>query len=446
MGSLPEPPPADRPAERLDRAIGPWTLGANAVNLSLGAGIFALPAAVAAILGPSAIAAYLVCAVAISLVLACFAELGSHADRSGGAVAYVEEAFGEAAGFTTWVVFSIAYCVASDAAVANVLVDAVSTSFPVLERGVPRAAALGVLFAGLAAVNVAGVRQGARLAVTTTVAKVAPLLVILVAGALVMNLDNLRWQQWPSLAMVGEASLLLFFTFSGAECALTPGGEVRDPARTIPRGMLGGVAVLALLYIGVQGVSQGVLGSDLVSHTGAPLAAVAERVFGRAGSGLIVLCTVLATLGLLSGDLLASPRAFLPMAYRGLLPRRLASVHPRFRTPHVAIVTYATLIWALALTGGFKPLAIMSSIALLVVYLAVCLATLKLRRERPAYQPGFRTPGGPVVPLLGAAIVCWLLLQSSPAEARAMILTLVVAVGYYAARRFRLGRMKAQDS
>ncbi len=127
------------PEQALVRAIGPWTLGANAVNLTVGAGIFALPAVVAAILGPAAVLAYLVCGALVLLVLACFAEVGSQVTRSGGAVAYIDEAFGPMAGFVAWVVFALAYCAASDAAIAHVLMDALATAVPALSGGAARA-------------------------------------------------------------------------------------------------------------------------------------------------------------------------------------------------------------------------------------------------------------------------------------------------------------------
>ena len=132
-------PTAQNEEQSLIRAIGPWTLGANAVNLTVGAGIFALPAVVAAILGPAAVVAYLVCGALVLLVLACFAEVGSQVTRSGGAVAYIDEAFGPMAGFIAWVVFGLAYCAASDAAIAHVLMDALATGVPALSGGVPRA-------------------------------------------------------------------------------------------------------------------------------------------------------------------------------------------------------------------------------------------------------------------------------------------------------------------
>lgn len=426
-------PPGQGPT--LDRAIGPWTLGANAVNLSLGGGIFALPAAVAAILGPAAILAYLVCGLAIALVLTCFVEIGSQVTRSGGAIAYIEDSFGPMAGFVAWVVYSLLFCVAADAAISLVCVDAIASVVPALGDSVARGITLVVLFGGLAAVNIVGVRQGARVAVMTTVAKLAPLLVVIAAGVLAMKWSELRWAEWPSAAHVGEASLLLFFAFSGAEATLTPSGEIRDPARTIPRGILGGTVALVAIYVLVQVVSQGVLGAELANNAEAPLGAVAGRLFGPVGWQLIVVCTALAIFGLLAGDMLASPRAVLPIAERGLLPRALARVHPRCHTPHMAIGMYAGIACVLALTGAFRPLAMFASVSLLLVYLVVCVAALKLRLTRSRPPGAFRAPGGPLVSLLGIATVCWLLVQSRFVEIVAVLAIAAIAIVYYRIRR-----------
>lgn len=424
----------------LDRAIGPWALGANAVNLTVGAGIFALPALVAALLGRAAVLAYIVCGALIMLVLACFAEVGSQVTRSGGAIAYIEEAFGPLAAFLAWVVFAVGFSAASDAAIAHVLVDALATSVPALSDGMPRVTTMIVLFAALAAVNIRGVRHGTRLAIATTFAKLIPLLVVIVLGLFAMQWDELAWVEWPSLSQVGSASLVLFFAFAGAESALTPSGEIRDPARTVPRGLLGAAVALILLYVALQLTAQGVLGDSLVTETDAPLAAVGERVAGAAGRSLILACTVLAVFGALAADMIGAPRAFLAAAESGMLPRQLTIVHARFRTPWVAIVAFASLTLILAISGGFRRLAVLSSVALLLVYLAVCLATLRLRVLRPPVRGAFRTPGGGVIPVLGAACVLWLLSNSTRAELGAMSVLLGVSALYYWTFRRMLAR------
>lgn len=426
----------DRPpaAGQLVRAIGPWGLSATAVNGAIGAGIFVLPGLVAAILGPAAIVAYLICGAALALVLTCFVEIGSFVQRSGGSVAYIEEAFGPMAGFLGWLVYS-GGIILSSAALGTVLVASAAVSlWPALAQGLPRAVALLLLFGALALVNIRGVRQGLRLAVTLTVAKLAPLLFVIVGGALAMHWQHLHWNGWPPMSNFGRAALLLFFAFQGSEDALTPSGEIRDPARTVPRAIFGATTALILIYASLQVVSQGVLGAALAHQPLEPLAAVARRVAGPGGGTLLRAGLAISILGLLSGRLLNAPRAFFRIAQDGMLPAALARVHPRFRTPDRAILTVAALMFLAAVTGEFRRLAVLSSVSFLTLYLGVCLAALRLRYTRPRQPGAFRAPGGPLVGVLGVVIVVWLLAHSTLAELAAMTGMLAVAAAYYAGR------------
>lgn len=428
-----EPDASDR---ELVRAIGPWALGANAVNLTIAAGIFALPAVIAAILGPAAVLAYVICGFLIILVLACFAEVGSQVTTSGGAIAYVEAAFGPLAGFLTWAVFAIGFSAAADAAIANVMVDSLGSIVPALAGGIARVVVLVLVFGGLALVNIRGVRQGTRVSVVTTIAKLLPLLLIVVLGVFLIDWRNLLWTGWPSSSELGAAALVLFFAFSGAEGALTPSGEIRDPARTVPRGMLGAAASIALLYIALQLTAQGILGSDLALHADAPLAAVADRIAGAAGRGIVLACIVIAVFGALAADMIGAPRGFLAVAEGGMLPRSLAALHPKYHTPWISIMAFAALALLMAITGAFRPLAVLSSMALLLVYLGVCLAALRLRYSRPPAPGAFRMPGGPTVALLAVATVIWLLAHSTAREAIAMGSLIAISIVYYGVRRY----------
>ncbi len=417
--------------QRLDRAIGPWSLGANAVNLTVGAGIFALPAVVAAILGPAAIVAYLFCAALIVLVLVCFVEVGSRTTRSGGAVAYVEDAFGPLAGFVTWVLLVILYEPAADPAIAAVVVGSLTGLVPALAGTATRVVLLAVLFGGLTAINVRGVREGVGLSVATTVAKLVPLVLLAVVGAFAIRPSNLAWHGVPSLGEFGTAALTLFFAFGGIETALTPSGEVRDPARTVPRGVFGAVVAVVVLYLALQVVSQGVLGAGLATQAETPLAATAGHVMGGFGRTMVLVGAVIAGFGAIAADFVCSPRAFLPVAERGLLPKALGAVHPRFRTPWVAIVVYGVIDFGLAVSGGFRALAMFAGIALLLVYLGVCLAALRMRYTRAAAPGSFRAPGGPAAAILGSIAVVWLLAHSGWHEASATAAVIAVAATYY---------------
>jgi amino acid transporter len=214
-----------------------------------------------------------------------------------------------------------------------------------------------------------------------------------------------------------------------------PSGEIRDPARTVPRGMLGAAAAIALLYIALQLTAQGVLGSDLTAYSDAPLLAVADRIAGAAGRGVVLACIVVAIFGALAADMLSAPRGFLAAAESGTLPLSLASLHPEFRTPWISILLFAALTLLVSISGAFRPLAVLSSMALLLVYLGVCLAALKLRYTRPRAPGAFRMPGGPVPALLASATVIWLLAHSTLREAIAMASFVALAILYYVLRR-----------
>ena len=433
------------PEAGLVRAIGPWALGANAINLTVGAGIFALPAVVAVILGPAAILAYLLCGALILLVLTCFAEVGSQVTRSGGSVAYIEEAFGPMAGFVAWVIFAIIWGAAGDAAIAHVLMDALATAVPPLAGGVPRTLGLVLLFSGLAAINIRGVKQGTQVSVITTVAKLIPLLLLIVVGVFAVQRANLGWSGWPSFEQLGAGTLVLFFAFGGMESALTPSGEIRDPARTVPRGILGAAGAVVLLYVALQLVSQGVLGNELTLGSQTPLADVAGRLAGTAGRGVVVACTAVAVFGSLAADMIGSPRAFLLAAENGMLPKSLSAIHPRFHTPWISIIVFAAVALALSLSGGFKLLAVLASMALLLIYLAVCMAALQFRYRRPAVSGSFRAPGGPIVALLASAVVVWVLSHSTPRETLGMAALIAASIVYYLIRRRTTRRSTLND-
>lgn len=427
------PPHRTEQDEGLVRAIGVRTLAANAINLTVASGIFVLPALVAGELGAAGLIAYLICGLAMFLVLLCYAEVGSRVSRSGGSYAYVEAAFGPYAGFLVGTLLWFGFGVPADAAIANVLYATLSAAFPAIGGAAARVLFFVVLMGGLALVNVRGVRQGARFAVTTTIVKMVPLLLLILVGLGSVRWENLVWSHAPSLKSLGDAALLLFFAFTGAEAALTPGGEIRDPARTVPRGILLGTAGVIAFYLGVHVVAQGILGaSQLAEQRDAPLAAAAAQVFGDGGRVLLLAGAALCMFGAIAGDMLATPRALFAVGRDGLLPAKLAAVHPRFRTPYVAIAAYAALICLFAITGAFRQLATLASAGILLVYLACCLATLQLRRrDVRVSSTAFRLPGGPLVPVLGCVVVVWLLSHSTRVEVYSLGLLLLAASAVY---------------
>ncbi len=393
---------------KLVRALGIWGLAAGIVNVTVGGGIFRLPSSVAGSLGTTAPVAYLVCALAMGLIVLCFAEAGSRVAMTGGPYAYVETAFGPFVGFLSGVLLWLLGTMAV-AAVSTVFADAVVSLAPALDGPLPRAAVLAGTFALLSTVNIRGVRQGASLNNLLTVAKLLPLLLLVGVGAFFVSPDRLAWTTPPQTEAVARTSILLIFAFAGIESALVPSGEVRDPARTVPRAIFLAMGGITVLYLALHLVTQGVLGAELADSR-TPLADAAARVFGPWGRTLLLVGAAVSMFGYVSGMTLAVPRALFALARDGFLPRRLAAVHPRFHTPYVAIVVQSVVVCLLAVTSGFEMLAILANVSNLLLYAACCAAAWELRRRnvREGGVP-FRVPAAGVVSVAALGVIGWLL-------------------------------------
>ena len=443
----PTAPSPTRGAEQsLVRAVGVWGLAAAIANVTIGGGIFRLRGGGGGAGGPPPPLAYLVCAVAMGLIVMCIAEAGSRVSLTGGPYAYVELAFGPFFGFQAGVMLWLlgTYAVA---AVATVYADNAATLIPALAGPGPRAALLIATFAIVGGVNMLGVSQGSRLNQVTTVAKLAPLLLLVVVGVFFVRGENLAISTVPASGDVLRASIVLIFAFSGIETALVPSGEVRDPARTVPRAIFVAMIGITLLYVALQYVAQGVLGASLATSA-TPLADAAGVVLGPWGRTLLLVGVVVSTFGYLSGMALAVPRALYAFARDGFLPSPIASVHPTWKTPHIAIALQLTVTCTLAITSGFGPLAIIANVAALLVYFFCAVAALELRRRN--VQSGgvpFRVPGAGVVPVLACVVIVGLLTSITMAEWSSILITAVVAAGLYVlSYRSRAARAKESAS
>jgi len=428
--------PVSQSERSLVRAIGTWALAAGVVNVTVGGGIFRLPADVATSLGAAAPLAYVVCAIAMGLIVLCFAEAGSRVSLTGGPYAYVELAFGPYVGFLTGVLIWLLGTTAV-AAVSTVYATNAAKLFPVFEQPAMRALLLIATFATVAAVNVLGVKQGSRLNGIATVAKLLPLVLLVVCGVFFVQPSNLSIVTPPALGDVTRASIVLIFAFSGVESALVPSGEVKDPARTVPRGVFVAMLTITFLYIAIQLVAQGVLGPALATST-TPLADAAGAVLGPWGRILLLSAVVVSTFGYLSGMTLAIPRALYAFGRDGYLPDVIASVHPRYRTPHISIALQTAIACTLAITSAFGPLAIIANVAALLVYFACSLAAWQLRRRdvRAGGIP-FRVPGAGVVPLLSCAVIIGLLSSITVPEWRVLVIVLAAASVLFVVTRRR---------
>ncbi len=419
----------------LERSLGVRSLAASILNVTVGGGIFIYPAIIAAGLGAAAWMAYVVCAVAFGLIVLCFAEAGSRVTLTGGPYAYVGTVFGPYVGYISGVLLWL-LGVQAHAAIANGFAKSVNALIPGAGLGMARVVMILVVFAFFAFVNSRGVRQGARLIEVATVAKLLPLALFVIFGLMVIAPANLAWPGMPKVADLGRMSILLVFAFSGIESALAPSGEVKDPSRTVPRAIGVAMVAITLLYVMVQLVAQGILGSELPSHTDAPLAAAATRAFGTGGGLLLLIGASISMFGYLSGMMLAMPRTLFAFARDGYLPRVLAKVNPITKVPVAAIIAHAVAVCVLAISGRFESLAILSNISALLLYLLCSAAAFELRR-RNVQEGGipFRIPGGPIVPVLSIIVILFLLSNATRTEMLTVAGALAAATLLYLLRR-----------
>jgi amino acid transporter len=426
----------------LVRAIGTLALAAGVINVTVGGGIFRLPANVAGMLGPAAPLAYVVCAIAFGLIVLCIGEAGSRVSLTGGPYAYVELAFGPYIGFLTGVMLWLLGTTAV-AAVSSVFATNVAALSPLFEQPLMRAILLIASFGFVTTVNILGVKQGSRLNAIGTIAKLLPLVLLVITGVFAIDSSNLAITTAPSAKELTRASIVLVFAFSGVESALVPSGEVKDPARTVPRGVFLAMITITVLYIAIQLVAQGVLGAAL-AKSATPLADAAGVVLGPWGRVLLLSAVVISTFGYLSGMTLAVPRALYAFGRDGYLPSVIATVHPTFRTPYISIAIQSLLACSLAIYSNFNALAVVSNVAALLVYFGCSAAALQLRRRN--VQSGgvpFKVPGGGIVPVLSCLVIVGLLTSITQNEWLVLLAVLGVASLIFVATRRRRAAMPA---
>jgi len=367
----------------------------------------------------------------VALLVLCYAQAASYFDEPGGSYLYAREAFGRFAGFEIgWMIWLTR--ISSAAALSNALADAVARFWPWAGHDLGRVLIIVVSLGFLTAVNVAGVRSAARTGVILVIGKLLPLLLFVAIGAFYVDMDLAFSGVRPDphdLQRMGEAALLLLYAYAGFENIPAAAGEYKNPRRDIPFALITMIVSVTVIYGAVQLVAQGTLANLAASPT--PLADAASR-FGGEALALIL------TVGTNSNTMMMGPRFLFALARDGYGPKVLANVHPRFRTPAAAIVTQGVIALALALSGSFVQLALLSMTTRLFAYIGTAAAVLVLARRFRDRPGALKLPGGPVIPVL-ALVLCVALFVSASWQniAAAGIAFVVGAVIYQLPRKDR---------
>ncbi|MQA92295.1 MAG: amino acid permease [Gemmatimonas sp.] len=419
---------------KLIRAVSRWQIVGLAVNDVIGSGVYLLPAAAAALLGQLSVLAVALAGGAVALIVLCFAEASSYFDEPGGGYLYTREAFGSFIGFEVgWMTWLAR--VASVASLSAGFALATTYFWPAAEAGWPRAIVITVPLIFFTWINVRGVRPGVAVSVGFAVAKTLPLVVFALVGLFAVDWSRLAPSEPVATGTLGEAALLLLFAYAGFENAPAAAGEYRNPKRDVPFALLAMIGLVTLLYVLVQVVALGTLPLPTLAESATPLADSATVFLGAGAGTLMAVAAMISIEGNMGNTVLVGPRYLFALARDGYGPRSLASVHPEYRTPAVAIVTQSAFALVLALSGSFVGLAMLSIIARLATYVGTAAAIPRLRRLYGSRPDAIRLPGGFAIPLAAIALCIVFLASTTVVNLLAGLAALVVGAVIYRFRR-----------
>nr|WP_157525860.1 APC family permease [Halorientalis sp. IM1011] len=410
------------------------------IGTMIGAGIFVFPGIAAGEAGPAAALSFGIGAVVALLVAIPTAELATAMPRSGGGYYFISRGLGTLAGtvvgISLWLglVFASAfYLVGFGSYVAAVLSEVgVAIGFdPVIASGL----AFGVF---LTALSMTGTENAAKLQNGV----VGLLLVILTLFLSYGGLDALgvfgRASTPEAFAPFGPLPIfttaaLVFTSYLGFAQVATVAGEIEDPGRNLPLAMVGSVVIVGVFYVVTVFVATSAFGSETLAGFGeTAMVEVARSFLGVPGAVAILIAGLLATVSSANASILSSSRAIFALSRDALFPRRAGVVNLRYGTPHVALLLAGVPVVVLVASGEVQLLAEVASFLHLVMYGLMCVALLALRRDEPAwYDPDFRVPGYPFVPILGALASFALMLLMQPLSQIVGLGLMAVAAGWY---------------
>jgi amino acid transporter len=411
-----DPPLTHDHAPTLRRALGRWDLAAIGINQTIGGAVFLMPSQIAAAVGAWSPLAILGGTLVTMIVAVSLAEVGSRFEATGGPYLYARTAFGRFFAFEVgWMQWFTR--VTSHASVANGLALATGYYWAGAAQGAGRVAVITGITAVLTVLNILGIKQGSRTVNALTIAKLVPLGLFIAVGVFFISPPRFTALPAVSLEQASTAALLTIFVFGGYEVLTVPAGESKDPRRHVPFALITTVIVVGAVTSLCQIVAVGTLDNLAASTT--PLADAAAGFLGSPGALVIGLGALASMTGNLAGQILTGSRMLFALAEQGDLPRALARVHPRFRTPVNAVIFTAGVALALALSGSFAWLAIASALARLVIYGASCGAAVVLGRPGRSDRAGaalFVSPLSPLIPVLGVLITIALAAGASRAQ------------------------------
>ena len=397
--------PEGASSDGLTRTLGFWATMAVVVGTIIGSGIFRVPAGVAAETGSVAgIATVWILGGIITMCGAlAIAELAAAFPRTGGVYVYLREAYGPLIAFLYgWTLLLVSP--AGAAGIALVFAEYLGVVVPMSQTGIRAVAAVAIIVVATAGYR--SVRGAGAIQSVATAGKVAALAALVVtafvfgdgsAGSVGQGAPLASEARWGGIGLGLVAAL---WADTGFQDMLSVAGEVRDPARVLPRALILGTITVVVIYLAANAAYIYVLPFDALRGSALVASDTMVRAIGAVGAGLVASMVMISTFGALNGIILVNPRVFYAMASEGLLFRPLARVHPRFGTPHIAVATYAGFALIGVWSRTFEQLAEAFVLGVWPFLALTVAAVMVLRRTRPELVRPYRMPGSPVVPIV----------------------------------------------
>ncbi len=408
---------------KLIRFINRWDSLALMINATIGGGIYGLPSQVFAKSSSYSLLAMLVCVVVISLIILCFAEVGSRFSGTGGPLLYAHEAFGPLAGFLTgWL--SLVLRIIGMAAIANIMVSYLGFFFPFAQSESGRKILLSLLIIVLCYINLLGIKQSVLLNNIFTIGKLFTLMFFVIVGMFFIKAENFDFTAPVSFENFSASVLLMVYAFSGFTGAITTGGEMKNPQKDIPYSLISVQIFKTVLYMLIQVVCIGTLAT--LAHSQKPLTDAASSFLPGWGGIVITIGALISFTATLNGGVLVASRLCYGLADKNLLPSFMGKVHHRFHTPHIALFFICAIMLVLTLTNSLLFLLAVNALGTLIVYIITCASLIKLRKKKNISAAAFVLPAGKAIAAL-SILFCIMIMAGTTMHELLYILSVLVA-------------------
>lgn len=412
----------------LNRSISKWAMVLLVINGVIGSGIFGLPSKTFKEIGVYSVAAFLVCAVAVFVIILCFAEVSSRFEKTGGPYLYALSSFGPLPAFLTGWLLLITRII-TYAALINLLVTYLSVFSDWFIQPRSRIITIIMLTLLLAYINHVGVKNSTRVNNFLTVGKLLPLLLFIIVGFFFIEPAYYEVKNVPGFSSFSSAVLLLVFAFGGFEAVLVNSGEVKDPAKSLPFALLLAALIIGTIYMLVQIVSIGTLPS--LASSDKPLAEAAGLFMGRNGAIIIAIGAMFSVIGTLNAIMLVGSRLPFAFSEEKQFPAIFSFIHPKYKTPTWSLLLFMAVTTIISLNYSFLSAASISAITRVMIYAIVCITLIILRKKKPDQAGFFKIKYGDIIAVIGVLITIWLLSSATIKELKDIGIAIGVGLAIY---------------